>query len=139
MDIFLDMLNMLKYILISLLLSFKLSAQTYIGNNNLSLCFLNERVEKLGTGEFIWGFKTVIGEESLLKLRMGFQLSNGKWSAIIFLPVLNLNLKTMLYNTPINAEARYRSFFLFVGGVEIYTNKPLFYGSILIPFNYGRL
>lgn len=125
---------------IGIILSLQLMSQSYVGIHNLDLCLIQERVEKLGTGSFVWGIKTTIGNDANLKLRGGFQIRENNFGGIIYLPILNLNLKTMQYSPRVSFEIRYyKSLLLFSGGIEIYKDNPLFYGSILINFYHGRL
>lgn len=107
-------------------------AQSYIGSNNLNICLLQERHEDF----LVWGFKTTLSKEPTLKMRVGFEYRETRLSAIIFLPILNLRLKTMTYNTPINAEFRYYGkYFLLGAGLEVHGDKPEFYINAFIPFN----
>lgn len=123
--------------------SFQLLAQSYVGNNNLGICLIQERKDAFVT----WGFKTVIQKKSEFKFRVGFEYRENRFSGIIYLPMLNVSLSetrtkdnlylTLQYNTPLSGEIRYyHDVFAVFAGIELYTDKPKLYFNLLIPFNY---
>lgn len=129
-------------ILFLILISVRLYTQSYLGNNNNSLCLIQEQKASFIT----WGFKTVIKKKSEFKVRVGFEYRQHRFSGVIFLPVLNIALAetqvnentylTLQYDTPLNAEIRYyHENFAVFGGIEIKATKPYMYFNLLLPFN----
>lgn len=118
------------------------NTQSYIGVDNKNFCLVQEaRVKFGGTSEyqkqtsFLFGFKTIVRQDPVLKFRAGFELREGIVGTVVYIPLLNLSLKELKYNTPISMEVRcYTKWLLLAGGVELYKDLPYYYVNIFIPF-----
>lgn len=117
-------------------------AQSYvggeIGKNNLGFTLHNEI--ELDSSFVIGGFKTVVSDDPIVKLRAGFKVGTDKLHVVIYLPIMNFSLKEMRYNTPFNTEIRYSpeskllTDFKFIFGIEIYKDTTYPYLNVMIPF-----
>lgn len=89
------------------------NTQSYIGVDNKDFCLVQEaRVKFGGTNEyqkqtsFLIGFKTIVRQDPALKFRAGFELREGILGTVVYMPLFNLSLSELKYNTPISLEVR---------------------------------
>lgn len=132
-------------IILFTLLTLNLNAQSYIGGevgNKYAFTILNE-IEP-DSSFVIGGFKTVISEESNIKLRVGVKIGNPNLHVVLYAPILNYSFSEKKYNTPFNSEVRYtfQKGFLktikVIVGVEIYKDKNIPYLNIVLPFTTNK-
>ncbi|MBK8156424.1 MAG: hypothetical protein IPK55_10745 [Streptococcus sp.] len=96
--------------------------------------------QEIDTSYILMSLKTTIGENPTFKGRLGIKIGSPELHVVVFIvPIFNLNLKTMKYNTPFNAEIRYTPKiemcnFKFCFGTEIYKDGTYTYLNVLIPF-----
>ena len=99
----------MKYLIILFsLFTLNLNAQSYIGfevgKDNYGVT-LNQEID---TSFFILSLKTTIASESTFKARIGFKIGKPDLHVALFIiPIYNLNLTNLKYNTPFNFELRY--------------------------------
>lgn len=92
-------------------------------------------MQEIDTAHILFQFRTIINDDPRFQMKMGWKILKGKFSPVVYLPVFNLSLSEMAYNTPINVELRYKlQPYLFIAGMEYYTDKPLYYLNIFIQF-----
>ena len=132
----------MKYLIILFsLFTLNLNAQSYIGfevgKENYGVT-LNQEID---TSFFILSLKTTIASESTFKARIGFKIGKPDLHVALFIiPIYNLNLTNLKYNTPFNFELRYNPQIEVLKGirvllgVELYKNGNHPYINIIVPF-----
>ncbi len=136
----------MKQILILLLicfsfLSYSSYSQSYIGGElGTSGTYGVTLNQEIDTSYVLMSLKTTISESPSFKGRLGVKIGNPELYVVVFIvPIFNLDLKTMSYSTPFNAEIRYSPKckmcdFKFCFGTEIYKDGTYTYLNVLIPF-----
>lgn len=133
----------MKYLIILFtLFTLNLNAQNYVGaelgRNNYGFTLYNEL--EPDSSFVVGGFKTVVSENSEIKLRAGVKIGSPKLHVVLYLPVLNYSFEAKKFNTPYNAEVRFTfqkgllQDFKAVVGVEIYKDQTYPYISVMLPF-----
>lgn len=132
----------MKYLIILFtLFTLSLNAQSYVGveagKNNYGFT-LNQEID---TSFIILSLKTTIASQSTFKARVGFKIGKPNLHVALFIiPIYNLNLTNLKYNTPFNFELRYNpNVEMLKGirvllGVELYKNGNHPYINIIVPF-----
>ena len=88
-------------------ISINLNAQNYVGaelgRNNYGFTLYNEL--EPDSSFVVGGFKTVVSENSEIKLRAGVKIGSPKLHVVLYLPVLNYSFEAKKFNTLEQAEA----------------------------------
>jgi len=112
------------------------NAQSYIGLEITEPKYIGVvLLQEIDTTFVLMQTKTIISIDPRVQLKVGFILPNKRFTPVIYMPVFNLSLKEMKYNTPLEVAMRYKSKdFLFLLGSEIYLDKVYYYLNLLVEF-----